>query len=65
MEPDMNLPKQVRKAAADALEAINAGEVDKARYILSLLTEMVSEPQSRWQPWSYYSPRILEEYGEE
>lgn len=61
----MNLPKQVRKATSDALAALNTGEVDRTRYILGLLIEMVSEPQSRWQPWSYYSPRVLEEFGEE
>ncbi|EIU86259.1 hypothetical protein [Mycobacteroides abscessus] len=64
MEPDMNMPKQVRKAATDVQAALDAGDTDRARYMLGLLVEMVSEPQARWQPWSYYVPRVAEEFGD-
>lgn len=67
MDPDMNMPRQVRKAIADikaTLDAIgddpNAG---KACYQLDLLSEMVSQRPERFQPWSYYRPRADEEFG--
>lgn len=66
MDPDMNLPRQIRKAIADikvTLESLDDPRADKARYQLDLLSEMVSQRPQRFQPWSYYRPRVQEEFG--
>ncbi|MUM15397.1 hypothetical protein FZI91_06205 [Mycobacterium sp. CBMA271] len=63
----MNLPRQVRKAVADIKATLDAIDddprVDRARYQLDLLSEMVSQRPQRFQPWSYYRPRAEEEFG--
>lgn len=67
MDPDMKLPRQIRKAIADikaTLDAIdNDPHAERARYQLDLLSEMVSQRPARFQPWSYYRPRVDEEFG--
>jgi uncharacterized protein (UPF0147 family) len=73
--PDMDLPRQVRKAAADINETLKplvdyrehvcADRARKAQYQLEMLVEMVSQSAERRQPWSYFRPRVSEEFGED
>jgi hypothetical protein len=75
MEPDMDLARQVRKAVNDiraTIRLLSATEYSgdaatvahKATYQLDCLTEMLDLPPRRRQPWSYFQPRVVEEFGE-
>jgi hypothetical protein len=73
VEPDANVLRQVRKAVADIRATLQpladdqAGDetssARKALYQLGLLEEMLSQSPERRQPWSYYRPRVDEEFG--
>lgn len=59
----MNLLRQLRKAEIAALTALLAKEYDKADYIGWLMCHMRVEAEAgRPQPWSFYSPRVDEEF---
>lgn len=65
IQPLMDLSRQVRKATEDLTTAMYAGQYHKARYILSLMEQMiegakVDEPQ----PWSHFQPMVLEEFDD-
>jgi hypothetical protein len=75
MEPDMDVVRQVRKAVNDIRATVrllsatgHSGDAAtiarKASYQLDCLTEMLDLPPQRRQPWSYFQPRIAEEFGE-
>jgi hypothetical protein len=75
VEPDMDITRQVRKAVNDiraTLEPFCGTEhsdgvstaARKAAYQLDCLREMLDLPPQRRQPWSYFQPRVTEEFGE-
>lgn len=65
MEHNMDLARQCRKAAAAALTAKQNGEHEKADCINYLSFRMVCDAQEgRPQPWSFYAPRVEEEFEE-
>ena len=64
MEPDMRLDRQVRKGIQAVIVAMeNDQSTWQARYTADLVCEMVADyVMGRPQPWSYYEPRIREEF---
>lgn len=68
MEPDMDMLKQVRKALNDiratlATDGEAVCDPVKALYQLDLLREMIDAQPSTRQPWSFYRPRVDEEFS--
>lgn len=71
---NINVARQVRRAAADidstlrALAGHQCGDsailAQKARFQLQMLVEMVSQAPERGRSWSYFQPRVMEEFGE-
>lgn len=71
----MDIARQVRKAINDIRKTIEplcgteySGDISttarKATYQIDCLKEMLDLPPQRRQPWSYFQPRVAEEFGE-
>ena len=70
----MDVARQIRKAAADIRDTLQplvdgrergyAEPARKAQYQLEMLVEMLSQSPGRRQPWSYFQPRVAEEFGD-
>ena len=64
IQPDMNLDKQMTKAIAAVNLAILECNLDKSRYTIALINEMVrSVIDGQPRPWSEFQPRIDEEFN--
>lgn len=55
--------KQVPLALFDMRTALLAGDVEKAKYITECIQEMVSAKLRNRKKWSWYQPRIEEEFA--
>jgi hypothetical protein len=60
----INLFRQTGKAVRDIEKSLNESKFDKAKLQLDLLNELLDAPKSRRRSWSFYTPRIAEEFGE-
>jgi hypothetical protein len=64
VEPNMNVFKQIEKGLDVMNRALAAGDTARASYAAGLIVAMVEGAHAgRPQPWSWWAPRIDEEFS--